>query len=314
MLRVRRYRKNGRSNRARSKSERHTFNQCMGGRVLPPRVRASASQQSEPANVTAALTDKQAAFTDGMNAASINREASALLDHAKIAPKIAKYRNPHGGNSAPTLKRPGAPQIEMMPIERLMPYAANARAHPPAQVAQIAASIKEFGFITPCVVDKNDVLIAGHGRVLGSKELGLKEVPVIRAEHLSETQVKAFRLADNKIALNADWLDDLLADELRALQDLDFDLSLTGFGDDELAKLFGAESAGAGGDGHAMLADKFMIPPFSVLNAREGWWQERKRQWLALGIQSEVGRGGNLIERGKETRDMDYYRKAEGTR
>lgn len=210
-------------------------------------------------------------------------------------------------NSAPAspLKGDNGPKIEMLPIERLIPYAANARTHPPAQVKQIAASIKEFGFITPCVVDKNDVLIAGHGRVLGSKELGLAEVPVIRAEHLSEAQVKAFRLADNKIALNADWLDDLLRDELHVLKGLDFDLSLTGFSDDELAKLLGAESAGAGeGAGRNMLADKFMIPPFSVLNAREGWWQERKRQWIALGIQSELGRGGTGVNSPHEGKGM----------
>ncbi len=204
------------------------------------------------------------------------------------------------GNSAPTIKGGSAAKIaiEWVPIDKLVPYAANARSHPPAQIAQIAASIKEFGFITPCVIDKNDVLIAGHGRVLGAKELGMDAVPVIRAEHLTEAQVKAFRLADNKIALNADWLEELLRDELHVLQGLDFDLSLTGFSDDELSKLFGdGIGTGAGGAG-PKLADKFMVPPFTVLNAREGWWQDRKKAWIALGIQSELGRGGDLIPNG----------------
>lgn len=195
----------------------------------------------------------------------------------------------------PHKKSAGAVNIEQWPVDRLVAYANNARSHPPRQVAQIAASIKEFGFNVPCLVDGNDVLIAGHGRVLGAKELGLKTVPVIRLEHLTDAQVKAFRLADNKIALNADWLDDLLKDELSILQSLDFDLSLTGFDGDELDALLGTGIAGGVNAGAPpTLADKFMVPPFSVLNAREGWWQDRKRQWIALGIQSELGRGENL--------------------
>lgn len=201
-------------------------------------------------------------------------------------------------NSAPHIKAANGATIaiEQWPFDKLVPYTANARTHPPKQIAQIAASIKEFGFNVPCLIDQNDVLIAGHGRLLGAKQLGLKTVPVIRLEHLTEAQVKAFRLADNKIALNADWLDDLLKDELSILQSLDFDLSLTGFDEDEIAALLGGSLSSAVGDvaPSPTLADKFMIPPFSVLNAREGWWQDRKRQWIALGIQSELGRGADL--------------------
>lgn len=147
-------------------------------------------------------------------------------------------------NSAPQLKGAGDATIaiEQWPVDRLVPYAQNTRSHPPKQVAQIAASIKEFGFNVPVLVDQNNVLIAGHGRVLGAKDLGLKAVPVIRLEHLTDAQVKAFRLADNKIALNADWLDDLLKAELSALKELDFDLSLVGFSDRELQALLTDEA------------------------------------------------------------------------
>jgi ParB-like chromosome segregation protein Spo0J len=198
-------------------------------------------------------------------------------------------------NSAPTLKGADGAGIavEQWPIDKLVPYSANARAHPPAQIAKLRASIREFGFNVPCLVDKDGVLIAGHGRVMAAKEEGHKSAPVIRLEHLTPAQVRAFRLMDNRVQLDSSWLDDLLVDELAALQGVDFDLSLTGFDDDEIAKLLGKDGAGGAGGPAPKLADKFLIPPFSVLNAREGWWQERKRQWIAIGIQSELGRGGD---------------------
>ncbi len=132
----------------------------------------------------------------------------------------------------------GAPiAIEMLPLADLTPYEKNARSHPPAQIAKLAASIKEFGFIVPCVIDKGNVIVAGHGRVLGAKEAGLRIAPCIRAEHLSPAQIKAFRLADNRTSQDSSWLDDILRDELAALQELDFDLSLTGFEDREIQNL-----------------------------------------------------------------------------
>src|SRR5262245_16715497 len=150
---------------------------------------------------------------------------------------------PKRPNSSAPKKGPNGAKIavEILPITRLVPYANNARTHPPEQVAQIAASIKQFGFNVPVLVDAEGVLIAGHGRVLGAQELGLKSVPAIRIEHLSDAQVRAFRLADNKIALNADWLTDLLRDELVALDELGIDRSLTGFNDAEFAKLLSGE-------------------------------------------------------------------------
>ncbi len=147
-------------------------------------------------------------------------------------------------NSAPALKGDnGAPiAIEMLPIDDLVPYEKNPRAHPPSQIAKLAGSIREFGFIVPAVIDKDNVIVAGHGRLLGAKEAGLRIAPCIRAEHLSPTQIKAFRLADNRSAQDSSWLDDILKDELGALAALDFDMALTGFDDRELQKLLiGAE-------------------------------------------------------------------------
>ena len=142
-------------------------------------------------------------------------------------------------------------QIETRPLDRLIPYARNARTHSDEQVAQIAASLAEFGFNNPCLVDEQGVLIAGHGRVLAARRLGLEAVPVIVLAHLSDAQKKAFRIADNKLALNAGWNDELLRLEMEELQVLEFDLDLTGFGGEELEALLcaaGEDGDGAGGD------------------------------------------------------------------
>ncbi len=134
-------------------------------------------------------------------------------------------------------------QIEYRPIEALIPYARNSRTHSDAQVAQIAASIREFGWTNPVLVDGDNGIIAGHGRVLAARKLGFEQVPVIELAHLTESQKRAYVLADNKLAENAGWDDELLRIELEALQAAGFDLSLTGFADDELAALM-AELAG----------------------------------------------------------------------
>jgi ParB-like chromosome segregation protein Spo0J len=188
-------------------------------------------------------------------------------------------------------------QIEARSIDSLIPYANNSRTHSDAQVSQVAASIKEFGFTNPVLIDEQGGIIAGHGRVMAAKKLGLAEVPCVVLDGLSEAQKKAYIIADNKLALNSGWDADMLKVEMERLGELGFDLSLTGFDDIELSGIFdGAEDLADGLDGDAAeprsLADRFLIPPFSVLNAREGWWQDRKRAWLALGIKSELGRGG----------------------
>jgi hypothetical protein len=137
----------------------------------------------------------------------------------------------------PTLTITMAKRIELWPLDRLKPYDRNARTHSAEQVAQIAASIVEFGFTNPILVDSNDGIIAGHGRLSAAQELGLKTVPVVVLDHLSERQRKAYILADNQLALNAGWDTDLLRGELQDLAELDFDLTLIGFSDDELADL-----------------------------------------------------------------------------
>src|SRR5512146_534311 len=134
-----------------------------------------------------------------------------------------------------------ARRIEIWPTDRLRPYAKNARTHSDAQVAQIAASIAEFGFNAPILVDSNAGIIAGHGRLLAARKLGLAEVPVVVLDHLSETQRRAYILADNKLALNAGWDERVLATELRDLEDEGLNLSLVGFDDEELNALFAEE-------------------------------------------------------------------------
>ena len=129
-----------------------------------------------------------------------------------------------------------AKHIQVWLIERLILWARNPRTHSDAQIAQIAASIAEFGFNNPILVDTKDGIIAGHGRRLAAYKLGLKEVPVIVLNHLSETQKRAYILADNKLAENAGWDEELLALELAALQDEDFNLDLIGFDDEGLAR------------------------------------------------------------------------------
>jgi DNA modification methylase len=128
-------------------------------------------------------------------------------------------------------------QVERWSIERLIPYARNARTHTDEQVAQIAASIAEFGFNQPVLISPDGSIIAGHGRVLAARRLGHSHVPVIVLEHLNENQKRAFMLADNKLALNAGWDEQMLRLELEALAEQDFPMQLTGFPEEELGAL-----------------------------------------------------------------------------
>jgi DNA modification methylase len=125
-------------------------------------------------------------------------------------------------------------QIEMVSIGQLLPYARNARTHDDAQVAQIAASIKEFGFNNPILIADDQSIVAGHGRLSAARKLGLTEVPVVRLSHLSDTQRKAYILADNRLALNAGWDNDLLKLELQELEIEGVDLEMLGFSKEEL--------------------------------------------------------------------------------
>jgi ParB/Sulfiredoxin domain len=137
-----------------------------------------------------------------------------------------------------------ADKVERWPLDRLVPYARNARTHSDAQVAQIADSVLEWGWTTPVLVDESGMLIAGHGRVLAARKLGLSEIPVMVARGWSEAQKRAYVIADNKLASNAGWDLELLRIELNDLKALGADLGLVGFGDGELAELLADRSAG----------------------------------------------------------------------
>lgn len=133
------------------------------------------------------------------------------------------------------------PTYKAVSVGSLIPYARNSRTHSEAQVAQIAASIKEFGFLNPVIIDGENGIIAGHGRLMAAQKLGMAEVPVVEASHLTEAQKRAYVIADNKLALNAGWDDEMLAIELGELGELGFDMELTGFNEDEIAALMPVE-------------------------------------------------------------------------
>ena len=130
-------------------------------------------------------------------------------------------------------------RFEKVNIDRLVPYARNARTHSKEQILQLRASLREFGFVNPVIVDKELNVIAGHGRILAAKEEGITEIPCVFAEHLTEAQKRAYILADNRLAMNAGWDAEMLAVELSDLQGSDFDISLLGFDDAELNKFLG---------------------------------------------------------------------------
>lgn len=148
-------------------------------------------------------------------------------------------------------------QIKKIPVEKLIPYVRNSRTHSDAQVAQIAASIKEFGWTNPILVDGENGIIAGHGRLLAARKLGAKEVPVIELSHLTESQKRAYVIADNQLAMNAGWDTAMLTLELADLKDADFDLDLIGFDAKELDKLLEPEQV----DG---LTDEDSVPEAPV--------------------------------------------------
>ncbi len=159
---------------------------------------------------------------------------------------------------------------EKYPTEKLIPYARNSRTHNDEQIAQIVASIKEFGFTNPILIGDDDVIIAGHGRLMAAQRLGMTEVPVIRLPHLTETQRRALVIADNKIALNAGWDEEMLHLEMEELSELDFDLNLLGFNPDELneIQLFGEEKSSGNTDD-----DEVPEAPEEAITKRGDIWQ-----------------------------------------
>lgn len=136
-------------------------------------------------------------------------------------------------------KKNTGPTLEQVPTESLIPYARNSRTHSDSQISQIAGSIQEFGWTNPVLIDAEGVIIAGHGRVLAAQRLKLEAVPCIRLTHLTDTQKRAYVLADNRLALNAGWNEELLSEELRRLADEEFDMALLGFNEEELLSSLG---------------------------------------------------------------------------
>jgi len=138
----------------------------------------------------------------------------------------------------PSPKENDVLKVEMWPIQRVLPYASNAKVHPERQISEITASIKQFGFINPVLVDAKGVLIAGHGRIIAARNIGFKKVPVITLGHLTEDEAKALRIADNSIAISGtSWDADLLESELTSLRAVKFDLEPLGLDNIELPEI-----------------------------------------------------------------------------
>lgn len=181
-------------------------------------------------------------------------------------------------------------EITNRKISELKPYEKNAKKHPKSQIEKVANSIKEFGFNQPIVVDKDDVLIVGHGRLEAAKYLGLETVPVIKVD-LTEEQAKAYRLADNKLN-ESDWDMKLVLAELRELSLPQ--VELTGF-DPKILE----EDTEAYQDGQKnALREKYLIPPFSIFDTKQAYWQEKKREWIELLGDSGDGRSDTLLGEG----------------
>jgi len=224
-------------------------------------------------------------------------------------------------------------QIISRPIDELKPYEGNARLHPEEQINEIARSIQEFGFTQPILIDSQGIVIAGHGRLLAAQRLGMEEVPTIRLDHLTGSQRRAYTIADNKLALNSSWSVELLTAEIEKLKMESIDLDLLGFSRLELTEmipdLFSRDREDLPPEFSAApewepplsadtaeiqpgkkLSDTFLVPPFSILDARQGYWKQRKQAWLSLGIRSEIGRGENLLKMSDTVIEPDEERRA----
>jgi DNA modification methylase len=192
-----------------------------------------------------------------------------------------------------------AKRIELWPIDRLIPYAKNPRTHSDSQVAQIAASIAEFGFNNPVLVDTKDGIIAGHGRLLAARKLKLDQVPVVVLDHLTETQKRAYILADNRLAELAGWDEELLRGELAELRDADFNLDLIGFDEDELERLLAEEPGDGLTEEDAVPEPLNRRPPAAAISGFSAsiayfaaiprtartwtaWWRARRLIWSTL--------------------------------
>lgn len=197
-------------------------------------------------------------------------------------------------------------EIRYRSLKELRPYARNSRTHTQTQIAKVRASLAEYGWTNPMLIADGQ-MIAGHARLSAATQMAEQDDPIpgnpdpwqgptVDLSHLSKTQRRAYVLADNRLALDAGWDEELLKLELQDLKAEGFDLALTGFDDVEFVALVNGLPPDDDPRQPGALAATFGVPPFTVLNAREGWWQNRKQAWLALGIQSELGRGENLLQ------------------
>lgn len=204
-------------------------------------------------------------------------------------------------------------KVEEVDVTNIRPYDKNPRKNDEA-VSAVAESISKFGFRQPIVVDADGVIICGHTRYKAALSLGMKRVPVHRADGLTPEQVRALRLADNRSAEIATWDTDLLSSELADLLGGgsfgDDELEALGFGPSELDAARGIIKEPLGEIKETKLADRFIVPPFTIFPCYMGYWQERKRRWLNLGIESEIGRNKNLVYSDSSQSPSAYKSKA----
>lgn len=180
--------------------------------------------------------------------------------------------------------------IKYLPVEDLIPYARNTRTHTPEQVNKVASSIKEFGFTNPVLVDAEKGIIAGHCRVMASQKLGMQQVPTIEVTGWTDAQKRAYIIADNKLALDAGWDEELLRIELEELKNDSFDIELTGFELSEIDEILGSEESQEFEESEqplGSLSEKYLEPPFSILDSTSGRWVERVRLWKSLGLKRD---------------------------
>ena len=192
-------------------------------------------------------------------------------------------------------------KIQLFPIEELKAYENNPRRISADAIKAVSNSIREFGFKVPVIIDKEKVIVAGHARVLASKELGLKEIPCIVADDLTPEQIKAFRLADNKTSELTCWDFERLDIELEELAELEFDMFQFGFENESFETDFSP---------HTTLSERFGFSPFSVIDTRSSKWQERKQAWIKFGIVSESGRAEKLLFHSASS-NLGFYDKKE---
>ena len=218
------------------------------------------------------------------------------LTHSQIVLLRPIYKNN-------TMQNKPALKVVYRQVADLIPYARNARTHSDEQVTRIASSIKEFGFTNPILIDGDNGIIAGHGRLMAAKKLGMREVPTIELSGMTDAQKRAYILADNKLALDAGWDEELLRLEFEELRGGVIDLELTGFGQEEIDELFNDlesnfDYSDPDGEHTGNLRKNYLVPPFSLLDSTKIEWKDRVKQWENLGLDSGKGRKESLLGNG----------------